>query len=188
MHQDRPDQIMHLLRDLHVDLCDDPTVMGYHYIATKTGAVRNMANIAQQVRLEIANEQRILDRQLRARKASYKIAFGQVLLSDAVKRLPSYKDREAAAEDILKQDLSEINTMVDELAGLEALATAAAMVHSDLSKTASEIRTQAEMVRRDRASGAGFGNETSVPEPKSTVDLSSFEKVIEEELNKSIAD
>jgi len=161
MDQKRVDEIYRIIERLQIDLDPDPTILGPRYIMDKVAKCRNNVNIVSQIRQTIARERRELKRQLAGEEAMFSIERDQLLASDeTVRRQPNIRDREAVVNTLLRERLYRISNLKADIMDLDTVEQPVKMVHDELTRTATEIRTQRSMIQADRISGAGYGDES----------------------------
>ena len=164
MNQARIDEMYKVIQGLSVDLEVDPTILGPRYILERVATCRNNINTVSLIRQEISRERRSLQRELSAEKATFSVEQDQLLATDeTVKRAPSIRDRQAMVNTLLRSRLNRIAHLEAEILDLTTVEQPIKMVHEELVRTASEIRTQRSMIQADRLSGAGFGDESGLP-------------------------
>jgi hypothetical protein len=161
MDQERVEVIYHTIEGLHIELDPDPTVLGARYIMERVAKCRNNLNIVSQLRQSISRERRDLKKQLSGEEACLAIERDNLLASnEIVRKQPNIRDREAVVNTMLRDRLNRISQLKADILDLDTVEQPVKMVHDELTRTATEIRTQRSMIQADRISGAGYGDES----------------------------
>jgi len=161
MDQKRVEEIYRIIEGLHIELEPDPTVLGPRYIMERVSKCRNNLNIVSQIRQSISRERRELKRQLSGEESIMTIERDQLLASnETVRKQPNIRDREAVVNTMLRERLNRISQLKADILDIDTVEQPVKMVHDELVRTATEIRTQRSMIQADRTSGAGYGDES----------------------------
>jgi hypothetical protein len=188
MDQSFVDKIYREVGELHIELERDPTVLGPNYIHEVISRCRNYLNKASHTRLTLSKMRRDLMVQIGREETLFAMDKDRLLAEDdVVKRAPNIRDREALVNTILRDRVNTISGYKTELLDLETVEKAVKMVHDELIRTSTEIKTQRALLYSDRVSGAGYGDESNggsgSPPPKpSTIDEDELEELMRKEV------
>jgi hypothetical protein len=101
--------------------------------------------------------------QIAGEETSLSIEKSRLLAEDdSVKRGSNITDREAIANTMLRQQINRISALKMDLLDVDTVDKAAKMIHDELIRTSQEIKVQRSLLFSDRASGAGYGDETPI--------------------------
>jgi hypothetical protein len=188
MDQTFVDKIYREVGELHIELERDPTVLGPNYIHEVISRCRNYLNKVSHTRLTLSKMRRDLMVQIGREETLFDMDKDRLLAEDdVVKRAPNIRDREALVNTRLKDRVNTISGYKTELLDLETVEKAVKMVHDELIRTSTEIKTQRALLYSDRVSGAGYGDESNggsgPPPPKpSTIDEDELEELMRKEV------
>jgi hypothetical protein len=147
-----------------IELEPDPTVLGPRYLNQVISQCRNYLNRATMLLLQIQREKRGFSQDLAGQEAAYQIELNQLLSeNETIRRLPNIKDREASANMALRDRISRVVTLKQEISDLDTIEKAVLLRHKELVRTSDNIKTQRSLLLADRVSGAGYGDEFDGP-------------------------
>lgn len=148
------------ISQFEITLEADPRSLGPLYLQNVISTCRNYLNSVSRFQLEAHREKQELTRSLRAAETAYEVAFSEILSNDErVRRLPSIEDRKATANTMLRDQLSDINTIKSQVLDLEYVEKAIRHRHKELTCTMGEIKLQRSLIRDEIDSGAMYGDE-----------------------------
>jgi hypothetical protein len=181
------DRIYSEVGQLHIELERDPTVLGPNYIHEIMSRCRNYLNKVSHTRLTLSKMRRDLMVKIGGEETLFTVEKDRLLAEeDSVKRQPNIRDREALVNTLLRDRVNSISVLKSELLDLETVERAVKMVHEELIRTSTEIKTQRALIYSDRVSGGGYGDEsngTSTPSPPpSTIDEDELESLMRNEV------
>ena len=181
------DRIYSEVGQLHIELERDPTVLGPNYIHDIMSRCRNYLNKVSHTRLTLSKMRRDLMVKIGGEETLFTVEKDRLLAEeDSVKRQPNIRDREALVNTLLRDRVNSISILKSELLDLETVERAVKMVHEELIRTSTEIKTQRALIYSDRVSGGGYGDESNgtstPPPPPSTIDEDELEKLMRNEV------
>jgi hypothetical protein len=190
MNQETIQKVYDEISQLQIELEPDPTVLGTRYISEITAKCRNHLNKVTLIRLRISQEKRALKSKMSGEETLLSAERDQLLAEDeTVRRQPNLRDREAVANTFLKERVNTISQLKNELFDLETVEKAVTLVHDELIRTSSEIKTQRSVMLADRSSGAGYGDEYDGPRgsrrsspPPSSIDEGELDRIMSGDL------
>ena len=143
-----------------ITLDNDPAVLGPSYLQSMIAKCRNYTNGVVTLMNELRNCRRELDMELRRNRAEFEILSNEHLSKNAtVKALPSFKDREAQINLILRDERRTIVEMENDLLDLGHVEDMVKLRHHELKDSMREIQTQRQLIRDDVLSGGMYGDE-----------------------------
>jgi len=164
MDSTQVERIYDELLTLSIELEPDPTVLGPRYLNEVISRCRNYLNRATMLLLQLQRQKRELSRSVAGEEASFGIESDRLLSeNDQVKRLPNIKDREAFVNVLLTERVGRINQLKHDVLDIETVEKAVRLRHMELVRTSDNIKTQRSLLLADRATGAGYGDETDAP-------------------------
>jgi hypothetical protein len=185
MNQDSIQKVYDEISQLQIELEPDPTILGPRYINEITARCRNHLNKVTLIRLRISREKRSSKSQLAGEETLLSAERDQLLAEDeTVRRQPNLRDREAVANTILRDRLNSIAKLKNEIFDLDTVEKAVTLVHEELIRTSTEIRTQRSVMLADRVSGSGYGDEYDGPRdgktrlPPSSIDEGELDRIM----------
>jgi hypothetical protein len=154
------DQVYEQLRDMGIDLDEDPLSHGPKRIQQKIAQVRNMMTVVQRYYQVIAQKDHILKRALNASEALLKIGTMELFAHDPeVKQCRSVKDREALAHTKLSKEVREKIRYSAAVFETETLLQALKVKERDLKDTATQLGRQMRLCQDEIGLGRRWGKD-----------------------------
>lgn len=161
MNEKRVDEIFEFIFNNSIQLDPDPIRRGPKYLNTQVAECRNMSSRVQEFAREVEFEKLQLTRSLNRLETEYQLNFNELLVNDtAVLRKTSAKDREAAANNILKDALREIADVKAALSDLGHVATIIKSKLDELKDVNRDIKTQMGLISDEIKLGNFWGDQS----------------------------
>jgi hypothetical protein len=187
MEPKRVDEIYDQIGKFSVDLPSDAWALGPKHIHEMISLTRGYINTVSLILQEILQERQNLDRSRHGLEAVFKIESDRLLAEDErVRRQPNIDDRKSTVNLILRDRLTEIQTLEGQLLDLGYVEKAVRHRYNELKSTMSDIRAQRALIRDAIDSGSFYGDETGTSRGSSTGAPSS--DFSEDEINRSMAE
>lgn len=187
MEPKRVDEIYDQIGKFSVDLPSDAWALGPKHIHEMISLTRGYINTVSLILQEILQERQNLDRSRHGLEAIFKIESDRLLAEDErVRRQPNIDDRKSTVNLILRDRLTEIQTLEGQLLDLGYVEKAVRHRYNELKSTMSDIRAQRALIRDAIDSGSFYGDETGTSRGSSTGAPSS--DFSEDEINRSMAE
>lgn len=161
MDSQRVEAVYEEIGKYSVDLSSDAWSLGPKHVHELISMTRGYLNAVTHILQEILQERQNLDRAKHAAEAAYRIDSDRLLAEDdRVRRLPNIDDRKATIGLILRERLSEIQTLEGQLLDLSYVERAVRHRYNELKATMTDIRAQRALIRDAIDSGSFYGDET----------------------------
>lgn len=162
-----------------IELEADPTVLGPQYLGSVIAKCRNFLNRTTSVLLEIRREKHMTSNRLAGEKAAFKIESDELLATDdRVRTRPNIKDREAIINVILKERVSTIHSLEDDIRNLDAIESAVKVRHTELVRTDGQIKTQRSLIRDELDTKSFYGDEENARSKASDIDTDELDALM----------
>jgi len=159
MTPERFDGICARLNEMVVPLSEDPIVDGPIGLARKVAKVRAFLSETEGYLREVMVGKHTTDRSLRRAKARYEIQSSELLITKEIQKYSSIADRKAAVKLQLVDLTEEIDSYEVQLLDLGAAEQLVKSKLGDLKGTATDLRTQRNLMRDAESYGTGYGSE-----------------------------
>jgi hypothetical protein len=164
MDSNRVDAIYEQIGKFSVELPSDAWALGPKHIHELISLTRGYTNSVSHLLQEILQERQLLDRSKHAAEAVFQIDSDRLLAEDdRVRRLPNIDDRKAVVHLILRERMTEIQTLQGQLLDLSYVEKAVRHRYNELKSTMSDIRAQRALIRDAIDTGSFYGDETVTP-------------------------
>jgi hypothetical protein len=188
MEPKRVDEIYDQIGKFSVELPADAWSLGPKHIHEMISLTRGYINTVSLILQEILQERQNLDRSRHGLEAVFQIESDRLLAEDdRVRRQPNIDDRKSTVNLILRDRLTEIQTLEGQLLDLGYVEKAVRHRYNELKSTMSDIRAQRALIRDAIDSGSFYGDESGTSRGSSTgaAPNSDFS---EDEINRSMAE
>lgn len=118
------------------------------FINEKIWECHRLIEEVERVHIEITKEMSVLQRSLNDTTAEYQSKKEECLMREDIRQLPSIKDREAKANQSLKEELDRIKTLENELSSLNNLLRAVDLKMKNLNRLNADIRLQVRVLEQ----------------------------------------
>lgn len=154
------DRIFERLEEITVQLDPDPIRRGPKYLNKKVAEIRNYMNEVQRFRRVVLQEKRKLNAVLNRKEAQYELKFNDLMANDErVTSKSSKSDREAKADDILRDLKSEIMDLQSELDDAKHVEEVVDSKRRELKDLNRDIRLQKRLIEDEIDTGAMWGED-----------------------------
>lgn len=177
------DEIYSHLKEMGVDLDENPLELGPKRLQGKVAASRNMLTLVQRLMNDLSHKLHVVRRELRSFKSEIELKTAHLMSTDPeVKTCKSVKDREAMAQMKLNSlYISKIKKENDEFE-LDSVLTSVKSKEKDLKDTLARLRDQIKLCQDEISLGDSWGaNLAPKSEKKRNDDVSDFFNDIENE-------
>lgn len=184
MKQQRIDEIYSRLSGFSIDLPRDAAHMGPEYLREVISLCRNYLNETAHYLQDVLVEESYLAMGLDAAEAAYQIRSTELLATDPrVSERPSIADRQAAIDNILREQKQAIIRMQSEMRCLGHVKAVIKNRQNELNGTMSAIRMQRSLLHDVLRSGAFYGDESNVSrgnplDPVDSLDTTDLEALV----------
>jgi len=191
MDTDKKNEIYDRLLAIHLRI-DLQSIPNPGYINEKIWECHNYIDEIEKFNIAVSKEISVLQQALNNTQANYDMKKENLILSDEIMKLPSIKDREAKANNLLRSLIEEIKEYQNELTDLNNLLKVTNLKIKNLNRANSDIKILLRLLEAQiRMSGPGIdkANKSLLEElSKSTIGEDSFKDAKVEEEKQNIAD
>jgi len=187
MEPKRVDEIYDQIGKFSVELPADAWSLGPKHIHEMISLTRGYINTVSLILQEILQERQTLDRVRHGLEAVFQIESDRLLAEDdRVRRQPNIDDRKSTVNLILRDRLTEIQTLEGQLLDLGYVEKAVRHRYNELKSTMSDIRAQRALIRDAIDSGSFYGDESGTSRGSTTG--ASNSGLSEEEIDRSMTE
>lgn len=182
MDENRINEILKVVEEKSVNLDEDPISKGPKWLNAKVAKCRNLTTKIQAYEREVERSIMVFERKLNKLEAEYEMKLNDKLANDnSVKQLTSSKDRQAKAEDLLrdlKQEILEVETDMTDFKHVRSVIKSKVR---ELREVTSNIRLQRDLIKQELKLGADQGDNFGTDDPDLHIDHSEMDVEAEEE-------
>ena len=159
MTPERFEQICEVLDEMTVILSLDPLQDGPHGLAEKVAQTRRHLSNAEQYHREVMRGKHRTQIAINGLSAEIAVSTHGLLMQPSIQRLSSIKDRQAAVSVRLEDEHAQLTQLELVMVNLKAAEDVIKSKLQDLKGTATDLRTQRNLLRDAEAYGSGYGSE-----------------------------
>ena len=185
MESQKIERIYERLSGFSIDLPRDPTSMGPEYLREAISLCRNYLNETAHYLQDVLVEESFLLMRLDSEEAAYQIRSTELLATDPrVTTRPNIADRQAAIDNILKDQKASIIRLQSDIRSLGHVKTVVRNRQTELNNTMSSIRLQRSLLKDALRTGAFYGDESPLSrghagaDPVDTLDTVDLEALV----------
>lgn len=137
--------------------------MGADFLREAISVCRNYLNEASHFLQDLLVEESFLAMKLDAEESAYQIRSTELLATDPrVSSRPNIADRQAAIDNVLREQKQSIIRLQSEIRSLGHVKTVVSARQKELNNTMSSIRLQTSLLKDTLRTGAFYGDETTI--------------------------
>jgi len=161
--QQKIEEIYRRLSGLSIDLPRGSSDMGADFLREAISVCRNYLNEASHYLQDLLVEESFLAMKLDSEESAYQIRSTELLATDPrVSSRPNIADRQAAIDNILREQKESIIRLQSAIRSLGHVKTVVAARQKELNNTMSSIRLQTSLLKDTLRTGAFYGDETTI--------------------------
>jgi hypothetical protein len=160
--QQKIETIYKRLSELSIDLPRGSSDMGPDFLREAISVCRNFLNEASHYLQDLLVEESFLAMRLDSEESTYQIRSTELLATDPrVSSRPNIADRQAAIDNILREQKQSIIRLQSEIRSLGHVKTVVRARQTELNNTMSSIRLQRSLLKDALRTGSFYGDETT---------------------------
>lgn len=163
MDQQKIEEIYRRLSSLSIDLPRGASDMGPDFLREAISVCRNYLNETAHYFQDLLVEESFLAIRLDSAESAYQIRSTELLATDpSVSSRPNIADRQAAIDNILREQKQAIIRLQGEIRSLGHVKTVVRARQTELNNTMSSIRLQRSLLKDALRTGSFYGDETTI--------------------------
>lgn len=144
---ERIDEILESIRDMEVELAEDPLTRGPRFLIRQIARTRNYMSEVQKYREELQNTMTRLRRKLNNLSSEYEVRYNAIRIKDPdIQDFGASRDRDAACEYKLQDLKVKIDNVESEISELQSVMEAVNNRFEQLKQTGWDIRKQRDLI------------------------------------------